>query len=252
MRKLLFVFIFFSIFNINFISSQNCKAKSNQYLQTITTLNNEIKNEREMFKTEIQSLKNTIKEAESSIVAMKTEIQTLKHRSIEAASSIAGVKTEVQSLKDSSREAESNIVKINQEMIRTKYEEYYIYSSNWANTITSKDYSPVPGLMKVVNIKAKGRLKITAHFHFLIKPKNSQIRVVILINGVFTGWNCENEKSECHGFGVTALDDWQMGTAVASRSVAPGDYTIEVRARVPDGGLGYLNGIVTLIEVYYD
>jgi hypothetical protein len=51
---------------------------------------------------------------------------------------------------------------------------------------------------------------------------------------------------------VAALDDWEMGTVVASRSVALGDYTIEVRARVSDGGLGNLNGIVTLIEVNYD
>jgi hypothetical protein len=60
--------------------------------------------------------------------------------------------------------------------------------------------------MKVVNIKAKGRLKITAHFHFFIKPKNSQMRVGIFINGVITGWNSENknENSECHGFG------WQL------------------------------------------
>jgi chromosome segregation ATPase len=98
-----------------------------------------------MLKTEIQSLKNTLKEAESSILAMKTEIQTLKERSIEAESIIAGFKTEVQSIKDSSREAESNIVKINHEMSRTKYEEYYIYSSSWDNTITSKAYSAVPG-----------------------------------------------------------------------------------------------------------
>jgi hypothetical protein len=51
---------------------------------------------------------------------------------------------------------------------------------------------------------------------------------------------------------VTFLNDWHTGTAVASRSVEAGDYTIEVRARVPDGDVGYLNGGVTSIEVFYD
>jgi hypothetical protein len=158
--------------------------------------------------------------------------------------------TLVNSLIEENKKISASLTEVQASLNKIKKEQFVMYATSWENKVTSTSHLTIPGLLKVVRVNGNAKLKVTSHFHFL---STERFDVVTFINGVLTGVETQTTEYDLvHGMGLSSSQYFSSGTSIASKSVSAGDYTIEIKAKLPFGGKGTVSGIVTIIEIIYD
>jgi hypothetical protein len=173
----------------------------------------------------------------SMISELQTDRESLKQELFKLSKDISSLKEENKNFKEY--------------MSRPKKEEYVLFPKNWANIITSRDYSTVPDLLKKVRVVNKAKLKVTVHFHFRCDA-HSRLDIGVYLNGILTGVEHENKDPSpdlAYGTALTYLNEFVTSLTLASKTLEAGEYTIEVKARMRQGTTGYVNGIFAIIEI---